>query len=200
MGKGGEKTARPLSKLSSDEILVDNKIYSTDALAESHPGGDLFVKAFAGRDATEAFMSYHRKPFPHNKQSEFLLRETISVKLDNDIKGDKDYYELCDLIDKVLPRHQSFAPMAYWIKMVVLLTSTILLECYIHYTGFYKWYFTSIIGFLMALIGLNIQHDANHGALSKNPAVNRLLGMTQNYIGGSRIGSIIISHHEYFFE
>ena len=51
---------------------------------------------------------------------------------------------------------------------------------------------------LTILPGLNIQHDANHGAISKNPWVNRLLGLTENWIGGSQINWIhqhVVQHH-----
>jgi hypothetical protein len=57
------------SKLSSNSIQVDNKIYSAEQLAQYHPGGELFVRVFAGVDATEAFLSYHRRAFPHAKVS-----------------------------------------------------------------------------------------------------------------------------------
>jgi len=40
------------------------------------------------------------------------------------------------------------------------------------------------------LSGLNVQHDANHGAISKNPNVNRFFGSFQNWIGGSAISWI----------
>ena len=46
--------------------------------------------------------------------------------------------------------------------------------------------------------GLNIQHDANHGAISRNPWVNRLLGLTENWIGGSQVNWIhqhVVQHH-----
>jgi acyl-lipid (7-3)-desaturase (Delta-4 desaturase) len=36
------------------------------------------------------------------------------------------------------------------------------------------------------LIGLNVQHDANHGAASKKPWVNDLLGLGADFIGGSK--------------
>lgn len=61
------------------------------------------------------------------------------------------------------------------------------LQGYIHYNRAYVWYLTGPLGFLFALIGLNIQHDANHGAISPNPAINRALGITQNWIGGSAL-------------
>ena len=45
-----------------------------------------------------------------------------------------------------------------------------------HYNASYPWYETALLGFFYALIGLNIQHDANHGSLSVNPWVNRFWG------------------------
>jgi hypothetical protein len=64
-------------------------------------GGDLFIKAFAGRDASEAFLSYHRKKFPHDKVSEYLIGKAIAAKSPD---ADKDYLELCAIIEQVLPR------------------------------------------------------------------------------------------------
>jgi fatty acid desaturase (delta-4 desaturase) len=76
--------------------------------------------------------------------------------------------------------------------------SAVGLEVYIHFTNSYNWYLTAPLGFLMALIGLNIQHDANHGAISKNPSINRILGYSQNWIGGSSVDWIhqhVVQHH-----
>ena len=69
------------SPLTDDVIQVDDKLYSTTALANFHPGGDLFVKAFGGRDATEAFLSYHRREFPHSRVAEHLINSTTSNKV-----------------------------------------------------------------------------------------------------------------------
>jgi len=41
-------------------------------------------------------------------------------------------------------------------------------------------------GISQALIGLNVQHDANHGAASKKPWVNDLLGFGADFIGGCK--------------
>ena len=43
-----------------------------------------------------------------------------------------------------------------------------------------------IYGVSQAFIGLNVQHDANHGAASKRPWVNDLLGLGADFIGGSK--------------
>ena len=45
---------------------------------------------------------------------------------------------------------------------------------------------------------LNVHHDANHGSISRYPAVNRVLGLIQNWIGGSQvywIHSHVVQHH-----
>lgn len=193
--KKNENYLYKFSNLTDDFIQVDDKVYSTIKLAESHPGGELFVKAFAGRDATEAFLSYHRRKFPHERKLEYLVGKMNPKK---EAMDDADYLELCALIEQVIPRSKSFAPFHYYIKIAFIMIGTFSLECYMHFTGNYKWYTSSILGFFMALNGLNIQHDANHGAISRFPFVNRVLGLTQNWIGGSSIGWIhqhVVQHH-----
>ena len=43
----------------------------------------------------------------------------------------------------------------------------------------------ALMGVGMAGIGLSIMHDGNHGAFSRNKFINRLMGMTINFVGGS---------------
>lgn len=177
-------------------VQVDDVLYDAMALARVHPGGELFLKAFSGFDATEAFLSYHRRQFPHNKWSEMRVGTAEPKKTDK--HADKEYLELCNIIEQVLPRHKSFATASYYLKVMCIMGTSIWLELYIHTTGQYKWYLTAPLGLLFALIGLNIQHDANHGAVSRNPLVNRILGLGQNWIGGSAVDWIhqhVVQHH-----
>tara|TARA_A100001011_G_scaffold311661_1_gene328782 strand:+ start:126 stop:908 length:783 start_codon:yes stop_codon:yes gene_type:complete len=56
------------------------------------------------------------------------------------------------------------------------------------------------LAYINALIGLNIQHDANHGSLSNNKTINNIFGLAQNLIGGSRkawITQHMVKHHIY---
>lgn len=178
-------------------IQVHDKVYDARKLAAMHPGGELFVNIFAGRDATEAFLSYHRRSFPHDRVKEALIGTAAAAK---DLNSDADYLELCAEVEKVLPRHKSFAPVSYYVKIGGLMTLAFALEYYIHSTASYKWYLTAPLGLLFAWMGMNIQHDANHGAISRNPAVNRFFGLAQNWIGGSAIEWIhqhVVHHHIY---
>ena len=43
-----------------------------------------------------------------------------------------------------------------------------------------------MLGFSEALIGLNVQHDANHGAIFKNPLWNDFFGFGADLIGGNK--------------
>jgi fatty acid desaturase (delta-4 desaturase) len=181
--------------IADDCIQVDDKVYSAKALAKDHPGGELFVRAFAGRDATEAFMSYHRKEFPHAKLESHVVGQAPLKKK----KGsDADFMELCGLVEQVVPKHKAFAPFHYYVKVFVILSCALGLEGYMHYTGNYRWYLSAILGWFLALIGLNVQHDANHGAVSKNWVINRFFGFFQNWLGGSAVDWIhqhVVQHH-----
>lgn len=184
------------SPLSPVVVQVDDKIYDAKTLAKAHAGGELFVKVFAGRDATEAFLSYHRKRFPHDRMKSLCLGSAQPMKT----YKDEDYLELCKLVEEVLPRSKAFAPWHYWLKLAVLLGLAFGLEFFIHATKSYRWYLTGPLGLIFAWVGMNVQHDANHGSLSPVAAINRLFGLTQNWIGGSALDWIHqhdVQHHIY---
>jgi len=196
--QNGVKEAQPkqLESLAENTVQIDNKVYNAESLSAIHPGGELFVKAFAGRDATEAFLSYHRRTFPHQKMSEHLVGQLKSSR--DAAIDDKEYLELCEIVEKVLPRHKSFAPLSYYLKITTLFSMAVALECYLHYTATYPIHLVSALGILFALVGMNIQHDANHGAISRTAWVNRFLGTSQNWIGGSALDWIqqhVVQHH-----
>jgi len=55
-------------------------------------------------------------------------------------------------------------------------------------------------GFLTAMVGVNVSHDAIHGSYSKNSTINKQLGMFFNYIGANDYTWSImhnIVHHTY---
>ena len=56
------------------------------------------------------------------------------------------------------------------------------------------------LAFAMAGIAFAVQHDANHGAYSKHGAINRLIGMTLDILGGSSYvwhWKHNVAHHTY---
>lgn len=60
--------------------------------------------------------------------------------------------------------------------------------------------FVVLMGFAMAGIGMSIMHDALHGSYSKSPAVNKFMGRSLNFLGGSAFIWNIqhnVLHHTY---
>ncbi|HEY6901204.1 MAG TPA: fatty acid desaturase, partial [Puia sp.] len=56
------------------------------------------------------------------------------------------------------------------------------------------------LGFILACIGFNVMHDANHGSYSSRKWVNQLLGLTLNALGGNNFiwkQKHNIVHHTY---
>jgi fatty acid desaturase (delta-4 desaturase) len=51
----------------------------------------------------------------------------------------------------------------------------------------YALYIAPFIGVMLATVGLSIQHDANHGAFSPYPTLNRWVGLLDDLIGGSAL-------------
>jgi linoleoyl-CoA desaturase len=58
----------------------------------------------------------------------------------------------------------------------------------------------TLMGFAMAGIGLTVMHDANHGAYSKSPKVNNIMGFVLNIVGGYHVNWKIqhnVLHHSF---
>ena len=110
-----------------------------------------FFQVFSGRDASQAFISYHRRNFPHNRARPALegLDDTVNYTPDDHT----DFMELCERVNKVLPRLKSFAPWHYYIKCAYLICAFLFMEMYCHYNNFYNLPIGITMGFHMALIG-----------------------------------------------
>ena len=88
-----------------DCIRIGNKLYNAKKIESWHPGGKIFIQAFTGHDATEPFVAYHRRRFPHKmpKVREAFVKEDPSVSSQVEEAFD-DYLELSDRVAKVTRR------------------------------------------------------------------------------------------------
>ncbi len=180
-------------------VIIDGIIY--DLTNFDHPGGNDIIELFTQHqsDLTMAFVSNHSRIFPHRKFQSYRALNYDKDFVDNTIKSSietyKDYLELIQNVKdaKITPSPSNL----YWCKLVLLLFFNIYLNYRLH---FINWSFkvALILGYINALIGLNVQHDANHGSLSNNKTINKVFGLSQNLIGGSRKAWIIqhmVKHH-----
>ena len=88
----------------------------------------------------------------------------------------KNYQDLKLRVKKAIP--YPFATWEWFVKAAIIFGLAVYLEfeSLINGPSFAK---ALALGVIMAMIGLCIQHDANHGAVSPNGWVNTLWGYTQ---------------------
>ena len=95
------KTDNP-HPIPEDCIRIGSMLYNAEKIKSWHPGGKIFIQAFTGHDATEAFIMHHRRHFPHKipRVQQAFVREDSTVSPNAEEKYD-DYLELSDRVAKV---------------------------------------------------------------------------------------------------
>jgi acyl-lipid (7-3)-desaturase (Delta-4 desaturase) len=86
---------------------------------------------------------------------------------------------------KIVRRGREFATWGYILRCAFYVSFFFYLQ-YLWVTNGPSWTLAIVYGIAQALIGLNVQHDANHGAVSKNHRINDILGLGADFIGGSK--------------
>jgi fatty acid desaturase (delta-4 desaturase) len=104
--------------------------------------------------------------------------------------------ELFTKVLEILPIHQWYAPRAFWLRTMVIIFLTLLMEFL--FISYGRVEYCVLVGILHSQIGLSIQHDASHGALSRKAWVNDLFAYGADWIGNTRwlwFQQHIIGHH-----
>ena len=109
------------------------------------------LQAFSGRDASQAFISYHRRNFPHARVKTAFVAVDKTVHYTSE--DHSDFMEICDRVNKVLPRLMSFAPWHYYMKVAFLICSLVFMEMYCHYNRYYSFPISIVIGLHVAITG-----------------------------------------------
>lgn len=175
------------------EVILGDSVYNLKDFSKVHPGGSYILNIFGGKNATiHYFMIHHNHiKLRTNILDKYKLRENKENNENNCnylINSDK-FVELKKLVNIAIPN--PYATYEWYIKAIIIITSIIYIEYHNIYYGF-SLYKSILLGYLMALVGLCIQHDANHGAISSKPYINIIWGFTQDWIGGS---SLLWKHH-----
>ncbi|KAG5176570.1 delta-4 desaturase [Tribonema minus] len=156
--------------------IVGSQVFDVAAFSKAHPGGAMFPRLFGGHDATVAFATYHGRPWPAAVGARYAVGELAEGE--KPVVIGKDYMELVGVVAALL-----LAALAVEARVVF---------------GARTLALSTLLGVLYAWIGLNVMHDANHGAVSRHPAVNRALGLAQDWIGGSSVLWVhqhVVAHH-----
>jgi fatty acid desaturase (delta-4 desaturase) len=112
----------------------------------------------------------------HHFAAPFLLRYKFDTPFELEIKRE---------VFKIVRRGREFGTLGWYARAFFYIGMFFGLQ--------YLWvvYGSSvplaiIYGMSQAFIGLNVQHDANHGAASRNHVINDILGLGADFIGGSK--------------
>eukprot|EP00906_Rhabdomonas_costata_P026724 RCo038053 len=173
----------PSLPLLQSEVQIGDSVYDVSLFASMHPGGEQFVSMFGGMDATAAYYSYHGHKSVGAKLLPYRVREATPAYEVGHVNSEA-YQRLRARVNKAIPFTNANFQM--WAKCVALIAIEVLLELSMLVWG-PRLLLSVALGVVIALIGLNIQHDANHGAFSKDPEINFALGLMQDYIGGSAL-------------
>ena len=116
-------------------------------------------------------MAYQPVKFPPYRQDEFL--KTLRGRIDG-------YFA-----EKGISQHanaemvfKTFCLVSLYIVPYILMMSGVISTAWGIFAAFL------IMGFAKAFNGMAVMHDANHGAYSANPNVNRWVGYVLNLLGG----------------
>ncbi|GLC37938.1 hypothetical protein PLESTF_000608400 [Pleodorina starrii] len=166
--------------------------YDLTPYMDRHPGGRWLLNLAVGRDATALFESYHLRPevaVAHLKRLPVLEGFPVEAVPRSPRPNDSELYNtIRERVRKevfkgteIKGAHRSgsegaaFAILSYAVLSYSLYTydANVL-------TG-------ALLGLAGAWIGLTIQHCGNHGAMSTNPIVNNMMGLTDDLTGGSSL-------------
>jgi fatty acid desaturase (delta-4 desaturase) len=169
-----------LKGLQGNEICIDGVIY--DLTSFDHPGGES-IRVFGGNDATTQYKMIH--PYHTSKHLDKMKVVGRVPDYVSQYKWDTPFErEIKREVFKIVNRGKEFGTIGYFARALVY----VVIFFYLQYQWIQETTYSLAImyGVSMALIGLNVQHDANHGAASKKVWINDLLGLGADAIGGSK--------------
>lgn len=178
-----------MEKLSSNEVILDGWVYDLEKFANVHPGGASVLNMFGGNDVSIHYYMLHNHQVLREKALDPFKLRMAKPKQTPFLLNTPAYKDLKARVKKAIP--YPYATFEWYFKAVGILTISLYLE-YSNLRNGFTFLNSSALGIAMAMIGLCIQHDANHGAISPIGWINRAWGYTQDWIGGS---SLLWNHH-----
>lgn len=106
----------------------------------------------------------------------YIYRYTFDTPFEREIKAE---------VFKIVRRGKEFGTAGWFFRAFCYIAIFFYLQ-YLWVTQGSSWKLAILYGISQAMIGMNVQHDANHGACSKTPWINDILGLGADFIGGSK--------------
>jgi len=167
--------------LASTEIAIEGVIY--DLTDFKHPGGEV-VHLFGGNDVTVQYKMIHPR---HNakhlekmkavgKVTDYQPEYLFDTEFEREIKRE---------VYKIVRPGKEFGTPGWFFRAITYCGIMAGLQ-YLWATTGSTWTLAILLGISQASIGLNVQHDANHGAASRRPWINDIFGFGADMIGGAK--------------
>jgi fatty acid desaturase (delta-4 desaturase) len=170
-----------LKSIKSTEVVIDGTIYDLNSF--NHPGGgSIFI--FGGNDVTVQYKMIH--PYHSDKHLEKMTVVGQVTDAKQDYIFDTEFErEIKREVFKIVRRGKEFGTNGYFLRAFFYIGLYIVLD-YFWTTQTTTLKLAIAFGVAQALIGLNVQHDANHGAASRKSWINDTLGFGADMIGGCK--------------
>ena len=153
-----------------DLVAVDGILYDLAGFAPHHPGGT-HIQGAGAYDASALYASMHpgRPALSSDLFQQYRVGEHVrsvaSCKEDVIYRFDSPF--ALDLLKTV--RHSIkkswWAPVGFYLRILLIAVATLCCEYQFITKGTLFW--AVLVGITHAQIGLSVQHDASHGAISK---------------------------------
>lgn len=192
----------PASTTPAMMTTIDGVVYEIPpSFFKTHPGGSDLLMLAVGRDASILVASYHRRDAVFRAAlarlrvvvGEAGARATATheawdphSRVDSDVHSPL-YAELHERVNDYFAKsgRESRGGSYMLTKSLVLLAVTAAVWAFSAIGG--VWALAPLTGVLFAMLGLCIQHDANHGSLTRSPLLNTVFGFCDDLIGGSAL-------------
>lgn len=203
---------KPLPKVSMSEvakhtaqddlwIVVDNLVYDCSRFLEKHPGGILPIINMAGRDCTDAFISYHASHVFEKWMPGLLIAEVEQATNDAQQERKKNI----DALQAFRRMRQEFlrdgmydTDYSFYVKEAVKCLS--ILVAAVFFTVFCSSFSAHMFGAMLlgtfwqqlAFVG----HDTGHNGITHRQTVDNMIGIfVGNFLGGISIAWWKRSHN-----
>jgi len=171
-----------IKNIKGSEVVIDGMIYDLDGF--NHPGGDS-IKIFGGNDVTVQYKMIHPYHTPKHLQKMKLVGKVSDSKMDYIFDTDFER-EIKREVFKIVKRGKEYGTYGYFFRAAIYISiMAFLAYCWSTSVG-PTWTLAIVYGISQASIGLNVQHDANHGAASRKAWINDFLGFGADMIGGCK--------------
>ncbi|KAL3786096.1 hypothetical protein HJC23_013095 [Cyclotella cryptica] len=196
--------------LKPTEISICGTIY--DISSFPHPGGNV-IQFFGGNDVTVQYKMIH--PYHTDKHLE-KMRAVGKVAWKSEYKFDTPFErEIKSEVFKIVRRGREFGTPGFFLRAFLYISFFFYMQYLFATSDFFTVMQFGVVfgewgvwkgvviavwfGIAQAWIGLNVQHDANHGAASKNPLINDIMGFGADLIGGCKWSWLAQhwTHHAY---